>query len=148
MRAAVTTGDHRFEVVDLPDPIPEPHQLVIRVTSCGVCGSDIKAQPFAPAGMVMGHEFGGERGPWLGRGTNARAFFLGRRQESLAGRACIDHGAAHEVGRGAGHSQEHGRDQAAGRRFRDADRLLARLQFLADLPGQRQQRVHSINPSW
>jgi (R,R)-butanediol dehydrogenase / meso-butanediol dehydrogenase / diacetyl reductase len=34
--------------------------LVIRVTACGVCGSDIKAQPFAPAGMVMGHEFGGE----------------------------------------------------------------------------------------
>ena len=60
MRAAVTTGDHGFEVVDLPDPTPEPHQLVIRVASCGVCGSDIKAQPFAPAGMVMGHELGGE----------------------------------------------------------------------------------------
>jgi len=60
MRAAVTTDDHRFEVVDLPDPTPEPHQLVIRVASCGVCGSDIKAQPFAPAGLVMGHEFGGE----------------------------------------------------------------------------------------
>ena len=60
MRAAVTTDDHGFEVVDLPDPTPEPHQLVIRVASCGVCGSDIKAQPFAPAGMVMGHELGGE----------------------------------------------------------------------------------------
>lgn len=60
MRAAVTTNDHGFEVVDLPDPTPGPDQLVIRVGACGVCGSDIKAQPFAPAGMVMGHELGGE----------------------------------------------------------------------------------------
>jgi (R,R)-butanediol dehydrogenase/meso-butanediol dehydrogenase/diacetyl reductase len=60
MKAAVTTEDHGFEVVDLPDPTPEPDQVVIRVTACGVCGSDIKAQPFAPAGMVMGHELGGD----------------------------------------------------------------------------------------
>jgi (R,R)-butanediol dehydrogenase/meso-butanediol dehydrogenase/diacetyl reductase len=63
MKAAVTTDDKGsggFEVVDLPDPTPEPDQLVIRVAACGVCGSDIKAQPFAPAGMVMGHELGGE----------------------------------------------------------------------------------------
>jgi (R,R)-butanediol dehydrogenase/meso-butanediol dehydrogenase/diacetyl reductase len=60
MKAAVTTHDHDFQVVDLPDPSPEPDQLVIRVAACGVCGSDIKAQPFAPAGMVMGHELGGE----------------------------------------------------------------------------------------
>jgi (R,R)-butanediol dehydrogenase / meso-butanediol dehydrogenase / diacetyl reductase len=63
MKAAVTTEDKAsggFEVVELPDPTPEPGQLVIRVKACGVCGSDIKAQPFAPAGMVMGHELGGE----------------------------------------------------------------------------------------
>ena len=60
MKAAVTTEDHGFEVVELPDPVPGPDQLVIRVAACGVCGSDIKAQPFAPAGMVMGHELGGE----------------------------------------------------------------------------------------
>lgn len=63
MKAAVTTDDDGcggFEVVDLPDPTPGPDQLVIRVTACGVCGSDIKAQPFAPPGMVMGHELGGE----------------------------------------------------------------------------------------
>jgi (R,R)-butanediol dehydrogenase / meso-butanediol dehydrogenase / diacetyl reductase len=60
VRAAVTTADHGFEVVNLPDPAPESDQLVIRVAGCGVCGSDLKAQPYAPAGMVMGHEFGGE----------------------------------------------------------------------------------------
>ena len=60
MKAAVTTDDHGFEITDLPDPTPAPNELVIRVAACGVCGSDIKAQPYAPGGMVMGHELGGE----------------------------------------------------------------------------------------
>jgi len=60
MKAAVTNQDHGFDVVDMPDPIPAPDQLLLRVAACGVCGSDIKAQPFAPPGMVMGHELGGE----------------------------------------------------------------------------------------
>src|SRR5882757_8443361 len=60
MRAAVTTAEDGFAVVDLPDPAPGPEELVIRVAACGVCGSDVKAQPFAPPGMVMGHEMGGE----------------------------------------------------------------------------------------
>ena len=60
MKAAVTTEQRGFEIVDIPDPAAGPDELVIRVAACGVCGSDIKAQPFMPAGMVMGHEFGGE----------------------------------------------------------------------------------------
>jgi (R,R)-butanediol dehydrogenase/meso-butanediol dehydrogenase/diacetyl reductase len=60
VKAAVTNAEHGFDVVELPDPTPAPDQLVIRVAACGVCGSDIKAQPFAPPGMVMGHELGGE----------------------------------------------------------------------------------------
>jgi (R,R)-butanediol dehydrogenase / meso-butanediol dehydrogenase / diacetyl reductase len=76
VRAAVTTDDHGFEIVDLPDPTPGPGELVIRVAACGVCGSDIKAQPFMAGGMVMGHELGGqivavgsEAGDWR-EGTN------------------------------------------------------------------------------
>ena len=60
MKAAVTNDDHGFDVVDLPDPTPGSDELVIRVAACGVCGSDVKAQPYAPPGMVMGHELGGE----------------------------------------------------------------------------------------
>ena len=60
MKAAVTTEQHGFDVIEMPDPSPGPDELVIRVAACGVCGSDIKAQPFMPAGMVMGHELGGE----------------------------------------------------------------------------------------
>jgi (R,R)-butanediol dehydrogenase / meso-butanediol dehydrogenase / diacetyl reductase len=60
VKVAVTNEQHGFDVVDVPDPAPGPTDLVIRVAACGVCGSDIKAQPYMPAGMVMGHELGGE----------------------------------------------------------------------------------------
>jgi (R,R)-butanediol dehydrogenase / meso-butanediol dehydrogenase / diacetyl reductase len=60
VRAALTTERHHFEIVELADPTPGPDEIVIRVAACGICGSDIKAQPFMPAGIVMGHELGGE----------------------------------------------------------------------------------------
>jgi len=60
VRAAVTTEGHGFDIVDVADPSPGPDELLIRVAACGVCGSDIKAQLYAPAGMIMGHELGGE----------------------------------------------------------------------------------------
>jgi (R,R)-butanediol dehydrogenase/meso-butanediol dehydrogenase/diacetyl reductase len=60
VRAAVTTEGHGFDILDVADPSPGPDELLIRVAACGVCGSDIKAQLYAPAGMIMGHELGGE----------------------------------------------------------------------------------------
>lgn len=60
MKIAVTNERHGFDVVEVPEPMPGPEELIIRVAACGVCGSDIKAQPYMPAGMVMGHELGGE----------------------------------------------------------------------------------------
>jgi (R,R)-butanediol dehydrogenase / meso-butanediol dehydrogenase / diacetyl reductase len=59
VKAAVTTEQHGFDIIEMPDPTPGPDELAIRVAACGICGSDIKAQPFMPAGMVMGHELGG-----------------------------------------------------------------------------------------
>jgi (R,R)-butanediol dehydrogenase / meso-butanediol dehydrogenase / diacetyl reductase len=60
VKVAVTNERNGFDVVEVPDPTPGPQELIIRVAACGVCGSDIKAQPYMPAGMVMGHELGGE----------------------------------------------------------------------------------------
>jgi (R,R)-butanediol dehydrogenase/meso-butanediol dehydrogenase/diacetyl reductase len=60
VKAAVTTEQHGFDIIEVPDPAPRPDELVISVAACGVCGSDIKAQPFMPPGMIMGHELGGE----------------------------------------------------------------------------------------
>ena len=39
---------------------PGPGELVLEVTACGICGSDLKLRPSMPAGLVMGHEFCGE----------------------------------------------------------------------------------------
>ena len=60
MRAAVVGQGGQFEVVSVPDPSPGPGELLLRVTACGLCGSDTKARGALPAGTIMGHEFGGE----------------------------------------------------------------------------------------
>jgi 2-desacetyl-2-hydroxyethyl bacteriochlorophyllide A dehydrogenase len=60
MRAAVTDAGGRFEVVTVPDPSPGPGELLLRVTACGLCGSDVKAVHGMPPGTIMGHEFSGE----------------------------------------------------------------------------------------
>lgn len=51
---AVTT------VTTVADPTPGPGDLVLAVTGCGVCGSDVKSHAVMPAGTVMGHEFSGQ----------------------------------------------------------------------------------------
>jgi 2-desacetyl-2-hydroxyethyl bacteriochlorophyllide A dehydrogenase len=58
--AVISPGGGRFEVVTLPDPSPGPGELLLRVTACGLCGSDVKAVAGLPPGTVLGHEFGGE----------------------------------------------------------------------------------------
>ena len=81
---AVVCQDARLDVVELPDPEPGEGQLVLDVTRCGICGSDLHARHYAntqadllaEAGydgfarshekVVFGHEFCGtiaEHGP-------------------------------------------------------------------------------------
>ena len=60
MRAAMLNDQHELEVTDVADPTPGPGDLVLQVTACGICGSDLKLRPAMPAGLVMGHEFCGE----------------------------------------------------------------------------------------
>lgn len=60
MRAAVLNDTHQLEVAEVPDPTPGTGELVLQVTACGICGSDLKLRPSMPAGLVMGHEFCGE----------------------------------------------------------------------------------------
>jgi (R,R)-butanediol dehydrogenase/meso-butanediol dehydrogenase/diacetyl reductase len=64
MKAAVFHGLGRaLTIEERPEPKPGPTELVLRVKSCGICGSDLHAAdlpPGLPSGTVMGHEFAGE----------------------------------------------------------------------------------------
>ncbi len=81
---AVTCTQTVLEVADLPDPVPAKGQLVLDVTRCGICGSDLHSRLHADEladvaaeigydglmrsgqSVVMGHEFSGvvvDRGP-------------------------------------------------------------------------------------
>jgi (R,R)-butanediol dehydrogenase / meso-butanediol dehydrogenase / diacetyl reductase len=66
MRAAVYREMSKPLVIEtLPDPEPGPHDIVLKVKNCGICGSDLHmTEPTSimplPAGSVMGHEFSGE----------------------------------------------------------------------------------------
>ncbi|WGX97873.1 alcohol dehydrogenase catalytic domain-containing protein [Nocardioides sp. L-11A] len=61
MRAVTWQAKGRMSVEDVPDPrIEQPDDVVIRVTSSGLCGSDLHLYdplaPFMAAGDVVGHE--------------------------------------------------------------------------------------------
>jgi threonine dehydrogenase-like Zn-dependent dehydrogenase len=56
-RAAVAVGNRRFEVRDFALPAVRKADGILRVESCGVCGSDLKkyrADPMKPT--ILGHE--------------------------------------------------------------------------------------------
>lgn len=63
MQAAVFTAPEQVEIRGVPDPAPAPDEVVIRVATCGICGTDLhifrneygSAFPLTP-----GHEFSGE----------------------------------------------------------------------------------------
>src|SRR3954463_11970066 len=61
MRAAVWHGKRDVRVDEVPDPrIEEPTDAIVRVTSSGICGSDLHLYevmgPFMGEGDILGHE--------------------------------------------------------------------------------------------
>jgi (R,R)-butanediol dehydrogenase/meso-butanediol dehydrogenase/diacetyl reductase len=68
MKAALFDAPGRpLTIENVPDPRPGPTDLVIAVTACGICGSDLhladadgtRGMPPLPHGALMGHEFAG-----------------------------------------------------------------------------------------
>lgn len=60
MRAVRLTAARTLHVVDVPKPKPGPDDVVIRVASCGICGSDLSCYKTGVyTGSVLGHEFAG-----------------------------------------------------------------------------------------
>ncbi len=61
MRAVVLSEDRpKLEQRELFDPVPGPGDVLIEVTGCGICGSDLHvASAVAAPGTVLGHEIAG-----------------------------------------------------------------------------------------
>ncbi|HKY89736.1 MAG TPA: alcohol dehydrogenase catalytic domain-containing protein, partial [Nevskiaceae bacterium] len=62
MRAIRYHGKHDIRCDRVPDPtIEDPRDVIVRVTSCAICGSDLHLYdgfvPGMEAGDIMGHEF-------------------------------------------------------------------------------------------
>jgi len=59
MRAAIFQGPERIEIDDVDVPALGPHDVLLNVEACGVCGSDIASYRhghYVEAGQIMGHE--------------------------------------------------------------------------------------------
>ncbi len=61
MKAALVQADGTLRVEEVPDPEAGPGELVVRVSYCGICGSDIHmlATGMLPEGCIIGHELSG-----------------------------------------------------------------------------------------
>jgi 2-desacetyl-2-hydroxyethyl bacteriochlorophyllide A dehydrogenase len=63
MRAIVFSGPGRFSLEEVPDPVPGPRDVVVRVEAVGICGTDIHVLDgeFAPTvfPIIPGHETSG-----------------------------------------------------------------------------------------
>jgi len=71
-------GDLRYETV--PDPAPEPGEVVVKVHACSICGSDLHAfhgkHPRLTFPRILGHEFAGEI---VALGAGMEKFRVGQR---------------------------------------------------------------------
>jgi (R,R)-butanediol dehydrogenase / meso-butanediol dehydrogenase / diacetyl reductase len=85
MKAAIFTEDKRLVVEEVPDPTPEPDEIVMRVTYCAICGSDLHRYAYAmmSPGTIMGHEFSGEV---VAIGTHVTHWKIGDRVTRCGGR--------------------------------------------------------------
>jgi L-iditol 2-dehydrogenase len=83
MRVSVLRGAGDLAVEERPDPTPAPHEVLVRVVSVGVCGSDVHYFEHGRIGsyvvdspLVLGHEASGEV---VGVGSEVTRLAVGQR---------------------------------------------------------------------
>lgn len=97
MRAVMFHGPGKpITLESIPDPVPGPGEMVLKVGRCGICGSDIhltEEDGYYEVGAPLGHEFSGEV---VALGKGVEGFAIGDIVTSLpfAGcghcRACLE----------------------------------------------------------
>jgi len=55
----VRSAERGIEVVDVPDPPADGEQVIVRVQSASICGSDLHLIEYGPLPQILGHEFAG-----------------------------------------------------------------------------------------
>jgi L-iditol 2-dehydrogenase len=64
VKALVYPAWDQLEVREVPEPVPAPGEVVLRVAAAGICGSEIEAfvsrSPRRTPPLILGHEFCGE----------------------------------------------------------------------------------------
>lgn len=63
MRAGIYRGPGEVGLAERPLPVPGPGEVRLRITACGVCGTDLhmvhSPKPIIEPGSIMGHEMAG-----------------------------------------------------------------------------------------
>lgn len=63
MRAVSVSADHTIQIVTVPVPRPEPHEILVSPVCCGICGTDLgivkKGYHGTQYPVIPGHEFAG-----------------------------------------------------------------------------------------
>jgi len=91
MRAVRFTGIGKpLEVVELPDPTPDPDEVVVKVAACGICASDLHMMDGSlpvrtPPPITPGHE---ASGVISSIGSDVTGWELGDRVTIAAGKPC------------------------------------------------------------
>jgi len=88
MRAAVLEAVKKIVVKDVPKPQIKPDEVLIKVATCGICGTDIKlyeGKYAAKMPVVLGHECSGEV---VEVGKEVKSFKVGDRVVSDPNESC------------------------------------------------------------
>jgi threonine dehydrogenase-like Zn-dependent dehydrogenase len=86
MKAAVLRGARDIRTETVPDPVLDPDGIIIKVKTCGICGSDLHVYKRAGReGTIFGHEFSGDIAEVGGHVKEIRA---GERVTAVGFRGC------------------------------------------------------------
>src|ERR1700678_3451128 len=80
MKSLLLSAYNQLEIADLPAPVAGPGEVLVRVETCGICGSDVHGYDGSSGRrippIVMGHE---AAGTIAARGKDVKKFSEGDR---------------------------------------------------------------------